>query len=244
MHWLRSYTLLMKWTLIRLKYVAPLMVVVQTFLAVGIVVGFAFLLPQVDANSALYLSTGAATLGLITVGMVLAPQVVADSKRDGSFEYSRTLPVPRLALVAADVSIWLLIALPGIALSLVVAALRFDLALDVSPLVVLALLLVTVTSISIGYAFAYAVPPTVSSLISQVIVFVALMFSPIDFPAERLPGWLQDLHLFLPFQYMAQATRETMMASPHGLSVTPFLVLGLWCTACLAVTVRIMSRRK
>src|SRR6266498_2637364 len=111
MHWLRSYGLLMKWTVSRLKYVAPLMIVVQTFLAVGIVVGFSFLLPKVDSTSALYLSTGAATVGLVTIGMVLAPQTVANSKQDGSFEFSRTLPVPRLALIAADISTWLVIAL-------------------------------------------------------------------------------------------------------------------------------------
>jgi ABC-2 type transport system permease protein len=243
MTWLRSYGLLIQWSAIRLRYVLPLMLIVQTLLAVGIVIGFTFLLPDIAQRTALYLSTGAPTLGLITIGMVLAPQLIAETKTSGSFEYQRTLPVPRSATLAADLTIWLVTSLPGLVLSMVFANLRFDLNLDVSPLVIPAVLLVAITAIAVGYAIAYATPPTVAALISQVIVFFALMFSPINFPADRLPSWLQEVHRFLPFRYMADAIRETLATPAAGLNPVPFLVLAGWCVLGLALTLRVMTRR-
>ncbi|GAA2709806.1 ABC transporter permease [Micromonospora olivasterospora] len=243
MRWLRSYLLLLRWHAIRLKFMLPLMLIIQTLLAVGIVVGFSFLMPTVGKGTALYLATGAPTLGLITVGMVLAPQLIAQSKTEGTFEYNRTLPVPRTAILAADVTTWLLTSLPGLALALLTATLRFDLDLNVSPLVVPAILLVALTATGLGYAVAYAVPPAVASLISQVIVFIALMFSPINFPADRLPGWLQAVHEVLPFQYMADAVRDTLATGADGVRALPFTVLAVWCVAGLALTLRVMTRR-
>jgi ABC-2 type transport system permease protein len=241
--WLRSYLLLLRWSMLRLRFMLPLMLIIQTMLAVGIVIGFSFLLPEVDKNTALYLSTGAPTLGLITVGMVLAPQMIAQAKTEGTFDYNRTLPVPRSAILAADVSIWLATSLPGLALALLTAVLRFDLDLDVSPAVVPAILLVALTATAIGYAIAYAAPAALASMVAQLIVFIALMFSPVNFPSERLPGWLQAVHEVLPFQYMADAVRSTLTVPADGISATPFLVLTVWCVLGLAVTLRIMTRR-
>jgi ABC-2 type transport system permease protein len=241
--WLRSYLLLMRWNTIRLKYTLPLMLIVQTMLAIGIVIGFSFLMPSIDGGTALYLSTGAPTLGLITVGMVLAPQLVAQAKTEGTFDYNRTLPVPRTAILAADLTTWLATSLPGLILALLTATLRFDLNLTVSPLVIPAILLVAVTATAIGYAIAYAAPPTVTNLASQTIVFIALMFSPINFPADRLPTWLQTTQQGLPFQYMADAVRNTLTTPAGGVSAIPFAVLIAWCTVSSAITLQIMSRR-
>jgi ABC-2 type transport system permease protein len=241
--WCTSYLLLIRWTVIRLRYLLPMVLVTQTLMAVGIVIGFSFLLPSVDPGTALYLSTGAPTLGLITMGMVMAPQLVAQAKTEGTFEYNRTLPVPRTAVLAADLTTWLVSGAPGLVLALVTATLRFDLHLRISPLVVPAMLLVALTTTTIGYAIAYASAPAVTSVVTQVIVFVALMFSPINFPVDRLPGWLQAVHEMLPFQYMAEVVRDTLATPATGIGVLPFGVLAVWCAAGLAVTMRVMTRR-
>lgn len=242
-HWLRSYGLLLKWNLLRQRPFLPFMAVVQTLLAGGIVLGFSFLVPEVDRVSVLYLATGAPTVILIIVCMVAAPQEIAGLKRQGFFDYYRAMPVPRLAMLAADATVWLVLAVPGIVLALVMAALRFDLRLSVSPLVVPALLLVAATAVSIGYGIAYACHPRVTNLVTQIIVFVALMFAPVNYPAERLPDWFAAVHQVLPFQYMAQAMRETLDVPPTGVPVLPFLVLAAWGTAGLAVATRLMTRR-
>ena len=242
-HWLRSYALLVRWTLLRLWSALPLLVGIQTLIGAGIVVGFSFLVPQDDAATALYLSTGALTIGLITVGMIAAPQVVAQQKMSGTFDHQRTLPVPRLAMLAADASVWIALALPGLTASLGVAALRFDLALRISPLLVLALVLVCLASVGIGYGIAYASKPEVAVVLSQLILFIALMFAPINYPSDRLPEWLASTHDWLPFAYMAQVVRETINVPATGVAPLPFAVLALWSVAGLAVTYRVMTRR-
>lgn len=242
-HWLRSYLLLLRWSAIRLRYLLPMVLVVQIFLSAGVIVGFAFLLPSIDPATALYLSTGAPTLGLITIGMVLAPQMVAQAKSEGTFAYNQTLPVPRTAVLGADVTIWLLVGAPGLLLGLLVAVLRFDLTLRVSWLAGPAMLLVALTGTAVGFAIAYAATPPVTSMVSQLIVFIALMFSPINFPADRLPEWLRAVHLVLPFESMARVVRDTLTTPPGGIAVLPFAVLAAWCAAGLVITVRVMTRR-
>lgn len=242
-HWLRSYLLLLRWSAIRLRYMLSLVLVIQIFLSVGIVIGFAFLLPQIDPATALYLSTGAPTLGLITIGMVMAPQLVATSKTEGTFTYHQTLPVPRTAVLLSDVTTWLVVGAPGLILGLVVAVMRFDLTLRVSWLAVPAMVLVALTATTVGLGIAYAATPPVTNMVTQLIVFVALMFSPINFPADRLPEWLQTIHQVLPFQHMAQVVRESLAATPVGISAAPFAVLAVWCAIGLVGTLRVMTRR-
>jgi ABC-2 type transport system permease protein len=242
-HWLRSYGLLMRWSLLRVRTSLPLLIVVQTMLSVGVVIGFSFLVPTADRLTVLYLSTGATTIGLITLGMVVLPQIVAQQKLTGIFDYVRAMPVPRLALLAADASVWMALALPGLAAALGVAALRFDLSFVISPLVVPAVMLVSATAVAIGYAIGYAVKPAVTGIITQIIVIVALMFAPVNFPADRLPDWLAAAHRWLPFTYMAQVVRETLNVPPGGIQVMPFAILSVWCAVSLAIAYRVMSRR-
>ncbi|MFI6344817.1 ABC transporter permease [Streptomyces sp. NPDC050560] len=242
-HWLRSYGLLLGWTALRSRATLPLNLVIQTFLAVGIIIGFGYLVPEMDDATALYFSTGAPVLGLITVGMVIGPQEVAASKQEGIFDFNRSLPVPRSALMASDATVALLTALPGMVAALVVAGLRFDLSLDVSPLVVPAILLTAFTAIGLGYGIGYGMAPPAARMMSQLVVFVALMFSPITFPASRLPGWFEGVHKVLPFQYMADAVRDTLNTPSDGVSGLPFAVLAAWTVVGFLITFRMMSRR-
>lgn len=242
-HWPRSYGLLLRWNVLRLRTDLPFLFVIQTLISAGVVLGFAFLIPSHDQVTALYLSTGAPTVALITVGMVIAPQMVAQQKFRGLFDYQRAMPVPRLAMLAADATVWIVVALPGMVAALLVAALRFDLSFRISPLVVPAILLVALVAFAVGYGVAYATRPEITGIASNLFMIVALMFSPINYPAQRLPDWLATVHEWLPFQYMAQAMRETLDTPAGGVSVLPFVVLAVWSVAGLAVTYRIMTRR-
>ncbi|MFC7220900.1 ABC transporter permease [Streptomyces polyrhachis] len=242
-HWLRSYGLLLGWTALRSRATLPLNLIIQTCLAVGIIVGFAYLVPELDDATELYFATGAPVLGLITVGMVIGPQEVASSKQEGIFDFNRSLPVPRSALIASDATVALLVALPGIVTALVVATLRFDLTLDISALVVPAFLLTAVTAIGLGYGIGYGMAPPAARMMSQLVVFVALMFSPITFPASRLPDWFESVHTVLPFQYMADSVRDTLNTPAGGVPLLPFAVLLAWAAAGFLLTFRIMARR-
>lgn len=242
-NWLRSFGLLFKWNILRMRTELPVFLAIQTLIASGIVIGFSFLIPDLDPASAFYLTTGAMTVSLITVGMVIAPQVVSYRKEQGVLDYQRSMPVPRLAMLAADAVVWVTVALPGLVVTLLVASARFDLQLSVSPLVVPAVLLVSAAAAGIGYGIAYALKPVLVGLTTNLVIIVALMFAPVNYPAERLPGWAAAVHEWLPFQYMAEAVRSTVSVPSGGVPVFPFVVLAGWTVIGLAVTSRVMTRR-
>lgn len=239
---LRSYLLLLRWHALRLRVVLPLIIVVQAGLAVGVVVGFSFLVPRVNSEVATYLSTGAATLGLVIVGLATAPQMVAQSKLEGTFDYTRAWPVARLAFLLSDMTVWLVTALPGLVIALLVAALRFDIEFQISPLVIPAFLLTAVCSTALGYGLAYATQPALTSVLAQFVLFVSLMFSPILFPKDRLPGWLAGVHEVLPFDSMATIVRSSLTA-PTTASWSNYLIVLAWMMLGFAVTLRVMARR-
>lgn len=243
LQWGRSYRLLMHWTLLRRRVDLPLLVVIQLMVSVGVVIGFSFLVPDLDATSALYLTTGAMTISLITVAIVIAPQMIAQQKTQGILDYQRAMPVPRTAVLAADATIWVAVALPGTALALLVAVLRFDLGVSLSPMLIPAVLLVAAASIGIGYCVAYAVRPELVGITTNALMIGALMFAPVNYPAERLPQWLAAVHEVLPFASMAQVIRESVDSPPGGPSVLPFAVLALWSVAGVLLASRIMTRR-
>ena len=240
---LPSYLLLVRWNALRLKEFLPLAIVVQGLFALGIVVGYPLLFPQIDELTILYLATGAPAITLITMGLVAVPQMVASARTEGSYEYMRALPVPRYLHLFADLTVWAVIVLPGVVFAIVLGAWWFSLDLDVSILVVPALALTTLTAASIGYALASVLPPMIANLITQVLVVFTLMFSPLNFPAERLPDWLATIHAVLPIQAMGEVIRGTIAPSTFPLEAGAFAILGAWALGSFLVALRVMERR-
>ena len=85
--------------------------------------------------------------------------------------------------------------------------------------------------------------PVLVGLLTNIAMITALMFAPVNYPAERLPQWAQIVHDWLPFQYMAQAIRDTVDVPAAGVPLLPFMVLIGWAALGLAVTSRVMTRR-
>src|SRR6056297_2173379 len=138
-----SYRCLLRWTLAQIGAMLPLIVVVQSLLAAGIIIGFGYLIPDIDTATAAFLSSGAPTVLLMVMGLVIVPQGVAQARTNGTFAYLRALPVPRPLLLLAELTVWLLIALPSIAVAVAVSQLRYDLSYSFDwPLLIGAALLI------------------------------------------------------------------------------------------------------
>jgi ABC-2 type transport system permease protein len=240
---LRSYALLVKWQGLRSKGFLPFAIVIQAFFSLGIVIGFPLLFPEMDETTILYLATGAPAITLITMGLVAVPQVVAQAKTEGTLDYMRTLPIPRVVYLLADLTVQLAIVLPGVVFGVVIAALWFDLPLRPSPLVVPSVILVVLTATAVGYGLAAVLPPLIANLLSQVLVVLVFMFSPLNFPAERLPDWLAALHSVLPIQAMGEVLRGALAPQAFPLTAGAFAMLGAWAVGSFLVTWRILSRR-
>ena len=243
MHTLRSYGLLIKWQTLRLQSFLPLAIVVQVMFAFGIVVGYPLLFPELDEMTVLFLATGAPAITLITMGLVALPQVVAQGKMEGTLEYMRSLPVPRMVYLMADLTVWLAMVLPGVVFAVAVGSWALDIALSVSLAIVPAVLLVATTSAAIGYAMASLLPPMIAMLLTQVLVIGVLIFSPINYPAERLPEWFQDIHSVLPVQAMGEVIRGSLAADTFALTARPFVLLTGWCVVALGLSYLTLRRR-
>src|SRR5437588_4469818 len=228
----------------RYRHIVVLVVVIQVMLGLGIVYGLAFLIQHIDARTALFLSTGAPTLALLIMGLNVVPQELAQDRLTGAYDYMAALPVPRLAALAAHLTCWFAIQLPGTVLALVGASLRFHFHLSVSPLVVPAFVLVAFAGSVVGYALASVLRPEVTGNVTSFIAMGILLFSPLDFPISRLPGWLQIVHRILPIKYMADLIRWSTtgrFVDDVGLA---FAVVGAWCVVSLIITYRVATRRR
>lgn len=233
-----------RWEFGSLRMLLPLIVAIQVVTGGGFALGVGLLYADMPMRSALYLSTGVAVVTLITVGLVLGPQLVAQHKLAGTYDFMWSLPVPRTTQAAAWVAVNSVIALPGMAAAVLIAGLRFDLDLRLSWSIVPAVFLTIVGATMIGYAFAHALrKPMVTQLITQLLIFVILGFAPINFPPENLPGWLADLNLFLPFHHMANVIRAGLSEGLVSGVATSYLVLGGYTVASVAVASRVLGRR-
>ncbi|QAY71156.1 ABC transporter permease [Xylanimonas protaetiae] len=239
----RQLGLVVQWQARRMANWLPLLVVVQVLLSVTTVFGYGLLVGTPPPEAAAFLATGAATVTLIMVGLVMAPQQVAQARTEGSYAWMRTLPVPRWVFLAADLLVWSLVALPGTVLGVLAGAWRFDVDLSVSPWVVVAAPLVSLVAATVGYSMATVLPPAVAQLLTQVIVFLVLLFSPISFPADRMPGWLAAAHAWLPLEPMADLMRSTLMSDTFAMPLRSTIVLAAWTAVALLGAGRALTRR-
>ena len=244
-HWVRSYWLMVRWEILSQRLQLPMMVVIQVMLGAGMALGFGLLFDNPSPEQALFLSTGATVIPMMTLGLVMLPQLVAQQKIEGTYEYIFSLPVPRMAMYFAGLSVWSVVALPSAVMALAVAAWRYDLDLSIDPLALPAALLVVSVASAIGYAFAHAITnPRMTTVLTQLLIFVVIFFSPINFPAARLPGWLAGIHAWLPPQHAAIVMRGTLTdgLEAGGLGES-FAILGAWAVGSWLLTAWVISRR-
>lgn len=183
-------------------------------------------------------------LTLVTIGLVLGPQLIAQQKAEQTYDFLWSLPVPRTTAALAWVTTNLILGVPGMAVALVVALLRYDLELHVSPAIVPAVFLTLFTGTMIGYALAHAIGnPLLIGAITQLTIFLILGFSPINFPAEQLPGWLAALHRWLPLAPMADTVRAALTLGVVEEVTRSYLVLGAWAVVATGATALVLGRR-
>jgi ABC-2 type transport system permease protein len=244
-YWARSYWLMVKWEALSLRMLLPIMVVVQFFVGAGSIVGLGFFFDEVPPLQALYISTGSSVVALLMLGFVMAPQTISQRKMEGTYEFIWTLPVPRVTTVAAGMTVWMVVAIPGMIAALAIAMLRYDIDLQVSWLIVPAVLLTVAMSTSLGNAFAHGIPnPLLVNLLTQILIFVIIMYSPINFPASRFPDWLNALHSVLPLEHAANVVRAGLTDGIVNDVGKSFAILAGWTAASIALTAWILGRRR
>jgi len=244
-YWAASLRSMLRFDYGRMRAWAPMMMGLQTMTGAGMAVMYGFLYPNITETRALYITTGAATLALIPLGFVMLPSAVAQQKTEGTFDYVWSLPSPRSAQAVSTFVLYTFLALPGAVLALLVSKWRYGVNLSPSLLLVPAVLLCAMVAITVGYGLALAIPnPMVTNVVTNALMFVVLLFSPIVFPASQLPDWLFAVHRVLPFYNMAVVIRAGLTVGLESDVTTSFLVLIAWTAAGCATTGWVVGHRR
>jgi ABC-2 type transport system permease protein len=242
--WARSYWLMLRWEVANLRVTLPLVLIIQVALYGGAVVGLGFFYEQVPRLQALYLATGGMLMSMLTVGLTFVPSIIAQRRAEGAHDYLWVLPVPRMAMLLASLTVFVVVATPGAVIALALAQLRYDIELSVSPMLIPTIALVLITTTSLGAAIGHlAKQPAITSAIGNLFFIAMFLFSPINYPAERLPGWLAALHEWLPFEHMANAVRGSLTADLGADVGRSLLVLSGWAVLAWLLLFQVLARR-
>jgi ABC-2 type transport system permease protein len=243
-YWWHSYLMMVRWEMTSLRVVLVITIMIQILSGAGFVLALGLFFGRVPGRAALFVSTGVLVITLVQIGLVLGPQLIAQQKAEKTYDFLWSLPVPRTTAALGWVTTNLVMGLPGMAVALGVALLRYDLDLRVSWALVPAVLLTLFTGTMVGYALAHALGnPMITVAITQLLIFLIIGFSPINFPAEQLPGWLAALHRWLPLAPMADTVRAGLTYGVVEDLTGSYLVLGAWAVAACGVTGASLGRK-
>ena len=243
-YWWASYTAMLRWVLTQQKILFTGIVFTQFVMGIGAAVMYKFYLGSLEPQTALFLVTGIPALSLIPVGFVMVPILVMQEKSRGTHDFTWSLPVPRLAPVAATFTVFTAISMPIAALSTLLASRQFEVALDVSWTVVPLALLASLMATSVGYGMAIAIPePRITNLITNIVIFLVLLFSPIVIPIDRFPAWAETAHRVLPFFHMSNLIRSSLSEGLAADVAASLTILIAWTVLGWAVVARVVGRR-
>ena len=133
--------------------------------------------------------------------------------------------------------------LPGVFISVILGYFRFSVRLNVSILAVFILFLICLTMISLGFAIAYTFSPNIVTLMSQLILMIGFMFSPIMYPASRLPDWINHLYHVFPFVPSVNLLRACVYSHGH-VSFFDLTILIIWILLTQLLILRVLYKEK
>jgi ABC-2 type transport system permease protein len=243
--WFASFRAMLAWDLGDLRLQLPVLVAVQLLGGVGFVLGFGLFFRHLPEHLALYVATGLPVINLITFGAVVFPQYIASQKLDQTYDYLSSLPVRRAVRVGTAFVTTLVVGLPAVVATLLVATAHYHLHLDVSLEVVPALLFVALSGTMLGLALGHAIDrPTLAQSLSQLLIFAIFGFCPIVFPSAHLPGWLAGINSVLPFESMATMVRGGLTSGLVSDLGRAYAVVAAWTVVSAAVVAWAMGRRR
>ncbi|MCE7928120.1 MAG: ABC transporter permease, partial [Chloroflexi bacterium CFX7] len=192
----------------------------------------------------LYLTTGAASQSVVTIALVMLPQKTAEEKAEGTLHYFLTLPISREMYVAAQLTVVGILALPGIILAVALGTWYYGISIEPGAALLVVVPLAVVSLAGVGVAISVLSPwPQVTNALTQITIFYVLLFAPILFPKEQLPGLLQDLSVAMPPTYVADAMRGALTGLPGTNLGRSIAVMSMFALVSVAISAATMRRR-
>ncbi len=236
--------MMLRFEMLNLRTFLPIALLIQTLMGAGMAVMYGFYLGDLSAPARAFLVSGIPVLALFPIGFVGVPAVIADSKFEETYDYLWSLPVPRLASAAASFTIFTSIGIPGAVLAVWASMNVYDVGLTPTWWVIPAALLSSAVGVTIGYAFGHGISePRTINLVTNTVIFLVLMFTPIVVPIDMFPSWFAAVHRVLPFWHMANILRDSLLQGVVENVAASYAVVSVWIVASVAVTARIITRR-
>lgn len=243
-YWLTSCWNMIRFEFANMRAFLSMALAIQVLMGGGMAYMYGFYFGDVPEVVRTFIVTGIPALALIPVGFVLVPNAIMNHKIRDTYDFVWSLPVPRMASATATFILFTILAIPGTIVSLLIAHVHYAVTLDISWSVVPAMLLTSLMATSVGFAFAHAIPePRITNLITNLIVFLVLLFSPIVVQIDRFPGWWATVHRVLPFYHMANVIRASLSTGLADSVGTSWLVLGIWTVLSWALAAWVVGRR-
>jgi ABC-2 type transport system permease protein len=196
-----------------------------------------------DANSHLYIVSGAAVLAVATESILTLAQRIGSLKREGTIVHYLSLPIAAGSYTLAVVSARLLLTLPAVVVPILGG--RFLYGLDIRPnlavLVVSALMGVALSGIGLALGTLLRSLELIV-MTTNLTVYVLLMVSPVFIPAQALPAPLRLLGYLLPPSYAAEALRSAMKGEFTLRFFVDIAVLSAMAIFSVAVSTRYFRR--
>lgn len=244
-YWLSSYASMLRFELGNLRAFLVLAAVIQLLMGAGMSFMYGFYLGALPPDAQAFLVSGIPALAIIPIGFVMVPGAIMQHKFQGTYDFVWSLPAPRTASAAATFSVFTALALPGSAVALWIAVVQYGVQLDVSWTIIPAVLLTSLMGTSVGFGFGHAIPnPRITNLITNLVSFLALLFSPIVVPIEQFPDWWAAVHRVLPFYHMATVIRGGLTEGLVGSVGVSYLVLIGWTLVSWLVAGLAVARRR
>lgn len=243
-HLWHSYRAMVRFEMVNLRLFLILTLILQTLMGAGMGIMYGFYLGDIPPVAQTFLVSGIPALSLFPLGFLLVPSVIANHRWEETYDYIWSLPVPRLASAAATFTVFAGLSLPGMVLALGLSVWVYGVTLAPQPMIIPAVLLVAAMATSVGYAIGHAISnPRMVNVLTNLIVFVVLMFSPIVIPIQQFPDWFAALHRVLPFWHMANVLRDGLTTGLVENVGTSYAVLSLWLVGAWMVTAWVIARR-
>jgi ABC-2 type transport system permease protein len=244
-YWLSSYGAMLRFEITNLRLWLSIALVIQILMGGGMAYMYGFYFGDIPPLAQTFIVTGIPALALVPIGFVVVPNIVMSYKLRDTYDYVWSLPVPRLVSAAATFTVATSVALPGTIVALWIANLRYGVDFDISVGIVPAVLLTALMAASVGYSLGHAIPdPRVTNLLTNMLIFLVLLFSPIVVPIELFPDWWAAIHRVLPFWHMSVVIRAGLTEGLVTSSVTAsYLVLGVWTLGAWTLAAIVIGRR-
>jgi ABC-2 type transport system permease protein len=241
---LRDYGLLTQIQLLELRTWGPITVIFTTLFPMAMIFGFGVIGGGVSSSGFIYVVTGAAVMSLVTIGIIATAQDLGEMQRNGDIQYYASLPISKAALLGAIVTVRVLIAVPGLAVTLILGSAHYDTPADlnVGTLVLLPLTVLALAGIGAGIGLLITDFRVVAT-VSQLSFVVAMFASPVLIPHDELPEVLQWFAYALPPTYAADGLRHALTSSLDGRFLLDVGVLAACAVVSLAAVGRWMRWR-